>query len=192
MKKQGSMMEEKYNVNRFTMAILPLEEGDSTYSKVLETDKEIIVKAKPLELIDRSCRYFGSSYEGRKAGTKEATGITHKPPIVVDPASSIYFFPTSSSSKLHCAWLSHGYVDKYDSINYYDTEVLFVNGDKTTVSVSKHSFQTQLYRTAQLRTVISSRIEEEQQKMSMMLFPKDKMPVSFLYEQLMRDLKNQH
>ena len=55
-----------YEINDETLAIMP--GGDLWDSVVVEDDCNYEVKMKPLEIVDYSCRYFGSSYEGRKIG----------------------------------------------------------------------------------------------------------------------------
>lgn len=82
---------DSYVINQTTMAVLPVEEGKRVYSKVIERETSFYVELKPLQIIERSCRFFGSSYAGRKAGTYEVTGISHKPPIVIDSSNHLYF-----------------------------------------------------------------------------------------------------
>ncbi len=175
-----------YTINRFTMAILPKE--NKYCSEVLEFENEMIVKKRPMEVIDQSCRYFGSSYSGRKTGTKDLMKVTHKPPIVIDPANSIYFFPTTSSTRAHCAWISHSFVKEYSATKDDNTDIMFTNGRQITVPVSIGSFENQLFRTAQLRTIISSRIEQEQRKINMLLIPKNEKEVNAFYEQIIRKM----
>lgn len=73
---------ESYEVNRSTIAVLPEEIDGKMGSKVIEKDCILYVSMKPIHIIDRSRRYFGSSYAGRKAGTYEAIKISHKPPAI--------------------------------------------------------------------------------------------------------------
>ncbi|MEM5016545.1 MULTISPECIES: competence protein ComK [Metabacillus] len=179
-----------YIANRFTMAILPDPHMGKLYSRVIETEKEIAVKLSPQEIVGKSCMYFGSSYEGRKAGTRDLMGITHKPPIVIDPGNYMFFFPTLASTRSQCAWISHAHIQHYTASDFDNTEVLFTNGLIETIPVSSSSFENQLYRTAQLRTIITARIEEEHRKMNMLMFPKEKQ-TNFIYEQIIREL-NKH
>lgn len=175
-----------YFINRFTMAILP---GENKFcSEILEYEQEILVEKRPMEVIDQSCRYFGSSYSGRKTGSKDIANITHKPPVVIDPANSIYFFPTAASTKANCAWIAHSFVKEYKATKEHDTEITFTNGKQITVPMSVGSFENQLFRTAQLRAVISSRIEQEQRKINMLLLPKDEKEINAFYEQIIRKM----
>ena len=69
-----------YEINEGTLAILPLEKE----SRVLEDRGEYKIPKKPFEIVDYSCKYFGSSYEGRKEGTKAILDINYKVPIIVE------------------------------------------------------------------------------------------------------------
>ncbi|MCD7034888.1 competence protein ComK [Metabacillus sp. GX 13764] len=178
---------ESYEANRLTMAILAVMEDGQLHSSVYEAEKKMLVKMKPMEIVERSCRYFGSSYIGRKAGTKDLLGITHKPPIVVDAANSIYLFPTTSSSRPQCSWISHYYIRQYETASQDNTLVTFTDGTELTLPISVHSFENQMYRTAQLRTVISSRIEDGPRKMGAFMFQRDSSSQA-LQEQLIREL----
>lgn len=64
---------ESYEVNGATIAVLPEEIDGKICSKIIEKDCVFYVNMKPLQIVDRSCRFFGSSYAGRKAGTYEVT-----------------------------------------------------------------------------------------------------------------------
>ncbi len=78
-----------YEITYDTQVIAPI---DSETSRVIETEAEYIVNNPPLNILEYSCEYFGSSYEGRKEGTKKLLGITHKSPIVVEESRKIIFF----------------------------------------------------------------------------------------------------
>ncbi|MFZ3589771.1 competence protein ComK [Bacillus sp. DJP31] len=156
----------EYEISPYTMAILPEVTEQGLYSRVMEMDGDYLVKMKPIDIMERSCRFFGSSMKGRREGTKEIMGITHKAPIVIDPSNYIYFFPTLSPSRQQCAWISHSFVQNIQSSEYDETLLIFTNRQKTTLPVSKGSLENQLYRTAQLITTLSSRISKENRKTS--------------------------
>ena len=50
----------------------------------MEPVAEYYVDSSAFEVIDHSCKYFGSSYLGRNAGTYNLLGIQHKTPIIVE------------------------------------------------------------------------------------------------------------
>ncbi|MCB6217925.1 competence protein ComK [Bacillus paralicheniformis] len=187
------MTKDTYEVNSSTMAVLPLGEGEKPASKILETDRTFRVNMKPFQIIERSCRYFGSSYAGRKAGTYEVIKVSHKPPIMVDHSNNIFLFPTSSSTRPQCGWLSHAHVHEFCAAKYDNTFVTFVNGETLELPVSITSFENQVYRTAWLRTKFIDRIEGNamQKKQEFMLYPKEDRN-QLIYEFILRELKKRY
>ena len=155
---------EEYEINPFTMIIIPEEYGSRIYSRVIELEEEYLSPFRPIDIIKKSCKYFGSSYEGRKEGTKQLTGITHKTPIIVDPISSIYFMPTSSPTNPDCIWVSHEHVLFHKKVDAHSTQVTFRNKKALILPVSHHSFENQLLRTSLLRTKFMQRMKETERK----------------------------
>lgn len=156
----------EYEISPYTMAILPEVTAKGLHSIVKEIDREYHVKMKPIEIINRSCHFFGSSLKGRREATKSIMGITHKAPIVIDPTNFIYFFPTSSPNRQHCSWISHSFVQSIQSTQYDETLLTFSNREEIVLPISKGSLENQLYRTAQLRTTLSTRISPDLRKTS--------------------------
>ena len=163
---------DEFEVSKYTMIILPEMMDGNQYSRVIETDGEYVVKMKPIEVVERSCRYFGSSFKGRKEGTWELMRITHKAPIVVDPSNVIYLFPTTSPTREQCVWISHAHVLNHESTEHDKTIITLSNKETIHLAMSEGSFGNQLYRTAQLRTLISQRIENQERKMEFFVSPK--------------------
>lgn len=174
-------------INGDTMAVLPVKEENQLYSKILEISGERIVPIRPYHVVDQSCHYYGSSFKGRVEGSKKLLGMNKKVPIVVDPANSLYFFPTHSPIRHECAWLSHAHISRFLKAESNCTEVIFHNGQKMVMDISYSSFAFQFFKTAHLRTIISSRVEYEQRRMSAILFSNDQQ--AYIYEQLVRELR---
>lgn len=166
MSDQNLPLLQEYEINRYTMSISPEILNKQLCSRVLEVDGSYIVSMKPIEIIERSSKYFGSSYQGRLEATKEITGITHKAPIAIDPSNMIYFFPTHSPNHPQCTWISHQYVKEHFNIHPTKTKILFVNEKTIQLPISNGSFENQLYRTAQLRSMLIERIEAKDPKAS--------------------------
>ena len=73
------------------MALLPVILSEKKIvTRVVEV-QDFFRISKPLDIIERSCRKHGSSFLGRKEGTKELTHITHKAPIAISPTDQLYF-----------------------------------------------------------------------------------------------------
>lgn len=166
MNDSGQTILKDYMIKHSTMAVLPAIHGQETYSKVLEEKGEYFIALPSKTIVTRSCKYYGSSYEGRREGTKELTGVTHKAPIVIEPINKMYFFPTASPSQPHCAWLSYEHITNHFSSGKANTTIVFSNGKSIELEVSKASFESQLRITAQLQTLILRRIETNGRKIN--------------------------
>ncbi|MGD6801534.1 transcriptional regulator [Rossellomorea vietnamensis] len=163
---EKSRIIEEYEINPYTMLIMPIEYGTRTYTEIHEGNETLVSPFKPFEIIKKSCEFFGSSYQGRKDGTKRLTGITHKAPIIVDPHSSIYLFPTTSPAKSECIWISHDHVLSYTKLNSKEISVTFRNRRSFTLPMSFASFEAQMMRTAMLRINFQHRILNADRKSS--------------------------
>lgn len=155
---------EEYEVNPYTMFIRPVVYGSRVYSQVFELEDDFLSPFRPIDIIKKSCEYFSSSFEGRKNGTKQLIGITHKVPIAIDPSNYIYFFPTTSPSRSECIWVSHEHVLNYERVAPDQTRVTFQNKQSFIFPISHSSFENQLLRTALLRTKLMQRIGQTERK----------------------------
>jgi competence protein ComK len=155
---------EEYEVNPYTMFIKPVTYGSKVYSEIYELEDDYLSPFKPLEIIKKSCEYFSSSFEGRKEGTKQLIGITHKVPIVIDPTNFIYFFPTTSPTRSECVWISHEHILDYHRIDSRQTRVVFQNKQSFILPISRSSFENQMLRTALLKTTLMQRSGQMERK----------------------------
>lgn len=142
-----------YEISKETLAIIPI---DNYRSKVIEKDRTFIVNMKPLEIIERSCQYFGSSYAGRQIGTKNLIGISHKSPIIIEESREIIFFPTNSPRLYDCCWISLKNIDKYKKINN-NSLIIFNNGYLLDLDISYGSLDNQVLRATRLESVLRLR-----------------------------------
>lgn len=116
-----------YNINKNTLALMPYGKNKSL---VFEKHKYYIVNQKVNKLMDESCRYNGSTIEGRAKGTESLTGISYKAPIIVKEEENIIFFPTCSPRLKECCWINAGNISniykKKDRclVEFYNKETL--------------------------------------------------------------------
>ena len=157
-------MNEEYEMTPLTAAIVPLQYGGKLFSQIHQLDQDFYSPLKPLDLIKMNCRLFGSGYEGRKEGSRQLIGVTHKIPIIIDATNRMYFFPTTSPNNPQCSWISHEHVLHYDEIDSINTLVTFRNKASLVIPISVYSFQNQMLRTSFLRTKFMQRIDGFDQK----------------------------
>lgn len=144
---------ENYEININTLAIIPINRNKS---KIIEIEKEYIVNKKSTEIIDNSCKYFGSSYKGRFEGTKEILGVSYKSPIIIEETRDIIFFPTTSPRYEGCNWICLNNIEDYKK-NEYGTIINFKNGLELKLDMSLGSFENQMIRAMRLSTILKRR-----------------------------------
>ena len=141
----------KYEISRGTLAIVPNEEKGSV---VYEDEERYIVNQRPFEIMEESCKYFGSTYEGRKNGAKEMLGAEYKVPIIVEDSSNLIVFPTTSPQSDDCVWISLKRVNKIIKIDSNNTKIIFDNNKEIIVDSSYRTIENQLSRASRLDLIL--------------------------------------
>ena len=144
----------KYEVNKGTLAIIP---NDSKSSLIFEDNERYIVEETPFKIMEDSCRYFGSTYEGRKIGAKEILGAEYKVPIVVEDSENLIVFPTTSPQSVDCSWISLRRVKKIIKIDSNNTKIIFDNNSEIIVPSSFRSIENQISRASRLDLILRNR-----------------------------------
>lgn len=146
---------DSYEINNSTLAIIPISKK---CSKVIEENNNFIINDSTTNIIDHSCKFFGSSYNGRCDGTKNLVGFNYKSPIIVEESKEIIFFPTSSPRFDNCYWISLNNIKDYFKEGK-QTVLLFKNGQKITLDISYGSLENQILRSTRLESVLRKRKE---------------------------------
>ncbi len=144
----------EYEINDETLAIIP---NDMWNSIVIEDDYQFDVTQKPLEIVDYSCKYFGSSYPGRKEGSRNILNSKYKLPVVIEDSRYIIFFPTNSPEDDDCVWISLKNIKDYYKVGHDKTRIEFKNEKSIIVDVSYNSFNNQVMRASRLESIIRNR-----------------------------------
>lgn len=155
-------LKSSYEITPLTLALIVevLEDG-SYITCVYEMDTKYYTTAPPTKIMEYACEYFGSSLKGRIEGTIKVCRIAYKVPIVVDPTSDMYFFPTASLQSKLCAWIAHSHIVNHRPINNTKAcEIEFINGQKIILDVSYGQITNQILRTSQLRYALESRMKK--------------------------------
>lgn len=142
-----------YEITEETLAIVPM---DNYRSKVIEMDNVLTIDKTPMEIINNSCQFFGSSYDGRHMGTKNLIGVSHKSPIIIEESKEIIFFPTNSPRLYNCCWVSLKNIDNYRKLNS-NSMVTFKTGYLLELDISYGSLDNQILRATRLESVLRAR-----------------------------------
>ena len=147
-----------YEINEGTLAIMSEDKGKS---RILEDSKNYVINQNPYNIIDHSCKYFGSSYEGRKQGSKDIIGANYKLPIIVEDGRNIVFFPTLSADDDDCMWIAVNKIKKYEECEFNTTKITFLNNISIVVPLSYRSIQNQIFRATRLSYLLNERKNEK-------------------------------
>ncbi len=131
-------------------------EASGAKTKIFEKDRTIEIDNNVQKIMEASCEYFGSSFEGRRKGTKNLIGVTHKAPIIIEETREIIFFPTTSPRLDECIWISLNNLKNYYKSN--DKVVIeFNNGKKIVLDLSFGIVDNQILRASRLDAVLRKR-----------------------------------
>jgi len=144
----------KYEISRGTLAIVPNSEENSL---VYEDDSRYIVNESPFKIMEDSCKYFGSTYNGRKDSAKSILGAEYKVPIIVEENNNIIVFPTTSPSSADCVWISLGRIKYFEKIDSSNTKIVFDNNREIIVPCSYRTIENQVSRASRLDLVMRNR-----------------------------------
>ncbi|AQQ54468.1 competence protein ComK [Planococcus lenghuensis] len=97
----------------------------------------------PLQLIDRACMRYASTYEGRVAAIRYSLDLHKKTPVLISP-NDLGAFPTMSPKHLECAWIfNHEFMLEPAEMQ---TRLIFEQNISVTLNVSMHTIKKQKSR----------------------------------------------
>ena len=147
---------DSYEINKDTCAVLNV---NNEVSKVIEKQQEYFLPKTTYEVMEDSCAYYGSSYDGRLKGTKMILGSNYKLPVIIEETNDIIFFPTNGLGNDKCSWISLNQIEKYEPQGGY-TKVTFSGGKSVILKISCSSFETQVLRSTRLLNLLHKRVEK--------------------------------
>ena len=144
----------KYEISKGTLAIIP---NDDNNSLVYEDNDRFIVEETSFQIMEESCKYFGSTYKGRKESAKEILGAEYKIPIIIEDSSNLIVFPTTSPTSDDCYWLCLNRIKNIEKVDIYSTRIIFDNNREIIVPCSFRSIENQLSRASRLEFILNKR-----------------------------------
>ena len=148
---------DSYEINKDTCAVLNI---NNEVSKIIENKNEYLLSKKCFEVMEDSCAYYGSTFEGRIKGTKMMLGSNYKLPIIIEETNDLIFFPTSGKESENCSWISLNQVEKYEEYKGY-TKVTFYGGKSIILKMPCSSFELQILRASRLQILLSKRVDKD-------------------------------
>lgn len=150
-----SMIVQDYLITEKTIALFPAKQIE--YNTIIyEEHNTLLTKETTLELIEKACLNYGSTYDGRRKSVMHRTGYRRLVPIPISISRDIYAFPTHSPKHYECAWIFLDHIDFWKANrDSQETTIVFKNGKSLVVDVSEHVIQKQVQRTANCRFIFS-------------------------------------
>jgi competence protein ComK len=153
---------EEYEVNDETLAIIA---KNANTAMIYENNAHFCIKEIPNEIMEESCEYFGSTFNGRQLGTTKLIGITHKVPIIIEESKNIIFFPTSSPRLSDCSWISLNNIKTVSKTNDQKGCIItFKNGKEIKINTSYNIINNQILRASKLLLELTLRKNKEKAK----------------------------
>ena len=144
----------EYEINKGTLAIMPNENESSL---VYEDEDRFLIEQSPFQIMEESCMYFGSTYEGRKESARSILGAEYKVPVIVEDTDNLIVFPTTSPKSDDCIWISLKRVKAFEKIDLTNTRVIFDNNTEIIVPVSYRTLENQISRASRLDFLMRKR-----------------------------------
>lgn len=149
-----------YEINEDTYAIVP-KTKEKTY--IYEKSGTYLINESADQIMEDSCEYFGSTFNGRREGSAKVLNSSYKVPIIIEDSESIIFFPTESPRLVSCSWISLKNIDYYQK--YEDGSIIvFKDGSLIKLPISYTSLNNQILRSSRLQYLINKRKSKKNAK----------------------------
>ncbi|HIS90317.1 MAG TPA: competence protein ComK [Candidatus Faecisoma merdavium] len=146
-------MIEEYFISEDTLMLLPLSKNET---KILDISGEYIIEKNIFEVVDESCQYYGSTYNGRYISAKKTLDMDYKLPIIIDEVKEVVLFPTCSPKLENCIWICVNNVENYIKNNKVSV-IKFTNGVSSELNISINTLENQILRATMLLMKLKKR-----------------------------------
>lgn len=142
-----------YEINLSTLMLIGL---DNQSTKIVTYDDEFICQYNAKDIINNSCKFFGSSINECIKKTNRLVNISSKSPIIIEESRNIIFFPLKSVREKNNIWISFSNLEKYEKDGNY-TLLYFKGGKKKKLDFSYYIIDNQITRSMMLDYEINKR-----------------------------------
>ena len=142
-----------YEIDLSTLMLIGI---DDVSTKVVTQENDFICYYNSKDIINHSCKFFGSNLSERIKATNRLVNISSKSPIIVEESRNIIFFPLKSTSEKCNIWISFNNLEKYEKDNDY-TILYFKNGKQIKFKFSYYIVDNQVTRSLMLDYELNKR-----------------------------------
>ena len=143
----------EYFINEDTLILAP---NGKNKTKIYDKEGEYEINYKIMDIVEKSCNYYGSSYSGRCVGSKTILNMNYKLPIIMDEVKEIIMIPTSSPNNEDCNWICLNNIEDYYK---KDNKIVIEFSNKMTYILenSYYTVENQILRGTLLLTKLRKR-----------------------------------
>ena len=144
-----------YEINLSTLLLIGIDEKTT---KVVDFNGEYIIKECSKNIINFSCKFFGSSLIERGNITKRLINISNKAPIFIEETKNMIFFPLRSTREKVNIWISFNNLESYEQVGR-KTLLKFKNQQEVLIDYSYYMVDNQMTRCMMLDYMAKKRRE---------------------------------
>lgn len=149
-----------YEIDLSTLMLIGI---DDETTKIVDMNEEKIVKESCRQIVNNSCKFFGSTLTERIKISKRLVKLTSKAPIIVEESKNIIFFPLRSVREKNNIWISYNNLVAYEK-NGLNTILKFKNGKNVEITFSYYIIDNQVTRSLMLDYEITKRQKSLEKK----------------------------
>ncbi len=142
-----------YIIQEDTLAIIGIH---ANCCRIIEKNREFYVFAPWQQILNDSCLYYGSSYQGRLEGSKDILNKDYKVPIILSEMRKLIFFAVGNQTDFNCVWISLKMMKDYQILSG-KIKFIFYNNKELYVYSGKESFENQLLKAYNLERLLNLR-----------------------------------
>ncbi len=131
-----------YEIDLSTDMLIGIEDS---HTRIITENMDYIENISSKEIINNSCKFFGSNLTDRIKTTNRLVNLSSKTPIIVEESRNIIFFPLKSTREKNNIWVSFNNIEKYDKDDD-KTIVYFKGGKSVKLECSYYIFDNQVTR----------------------------------------------
>ncbi len=118
---------------------------DDSHTRIITENMDYIENISSKEIINNSCKFFGSNLTDRIKTTNRLVNLSSKTPIIVEESRNIIFFPLKSVRSKNNIWISFNNLEKYEKDDN-KTIFYFKNNKIITIDFSYYIVDNQVTR----------------------------------------------
>lgn len=142
-----------YEIDLSTLMLIGI---DDLSTRIVTFNDDFIVNDDCKNIINESCKFFGSNLTERIKATNRLVRMASKTPIIVEESRNIIFFPLRSTREKCNIWISFNNLEKYEKEDNY-TIFYFKNNKQIKLKFSYYIVDNQVTRSLMLDYEINVR-----------------------------------